>query len=127
MKFNASIIDYIWYVGEKFHQQEHGPGDGTALIAICWYCVFFLPLISLINKLNILFMIRIFISVLLMVIPYIFCRIRYSPERKEMIRLQYKGKRSWGRRLLTIWAVLVTTAAMECIALIKIGFWHVGT
>lgn len=38
-----SIIDHIWYVGEKLHQQEKSPGEGALLVAICWYGSFFFP------------------------------------------------------------------------------------
>ena len=111
-----SIIDYIWYIGEKFHQQEKSPGDGAMLIAICWYGSFFLPLLTLINKLKIS----------LIIAPFIFCRIRYNRSNKELIELQYHNKTNWGKRLLIIWAVLIIVVIVEFTVCVKTGVWHVG-
>ncbi len=38
------IVDYIWYVGEKVHQQWKNPGDGEMLVASSWFCTCFFPL-----------------------------------------------------------------------------------
>ena len=127
LRLNVFLIDYVWYIGERFYRQEKSPGDGNMLIAMCWYCTFFLPLSSIINRLRIPAVIQIAGTVFLLIIPFIFCRIRYNPRRKESIRLRYKNKRNWGRRLLVVWGFLIMIVAMECIVLIKIGLWHIGT
>ncbi|MCX4294413.1 MAG: hypothetical protein OSJ56_10195 [Prevotella sp.] len=121
-----SIIDYIWYIGEKFHQQEKSPGDGAMLIAICWYGSFFLPLLTLINKLKISLITRIVLGVFLIIAPFIFCRIRYNRSNKELIELQYHNKTNWGKRLLIIWAVLIIVVIVEFTVCVKTGVWHVG-
>lgn len=126
MKFRPGMIDYIWYVGERFHQQEKTPGDGTVLIATCWYCSFFLPLLSVVNKFGIPWIIKVFGSVLLIVIPFVFCRIRYDKERKELIGLRYRDKKQWGKCLLAIWGVLIIIAVAEFVVLTKTGFWRIG-
>ena len=127
LKLNMLLIDYVWYIGEQFHRQEKSPGDGNMLIALCWYCIFFLPLLSIINRLRMPSVIQIAITIILLIIPFTFCRIRYNPRRKESIRLRYKDKRNWGRRLLMFWGFLIMIVAIECIVLIKIGLWHIGT
>ena len=126
LKLNVFPIDYVWYIGERFHQQYRRPGDGRILIAMCWYCTFFLPLLSIINELKAQLTIKILLNIILIFIPFIFCRIRYSPKHKEIIRLRYKNKKNWGRRLLIVWSILIIIVAIEFIVLIKIGFWHVG-
>lgn len=128
MKFrlDVSLIDYVWYLGERFHRQNQSPGDGNMLIAMCWYCTFFLPLLSVINKLRIPSVIQILITVILIVIPFVFCRIRYNSGRRESIKLRYENKRNLGRRLLVIWSILIIITVIEFIVLIEIGFWHIG-
>lgn len=126
MKLKLDIIDYIWYTGERFHQEKKSPGDGNLLIAICWYCTFFLPLSSLLNKLRISSIIQILGSIVLIIIPFVFCRIRYKKKKKELIELQYKNKKKWGKRLLTIWSILIIVVIVEFVFLIKTGFWHLG-
>lgn len=43
LRLNVFLIDYVWYIGERFYRQEKSPGDGNMLIAMCWYCTFFFP------------------------------------------------------------------------------------
>ena len=125
LKF-LSIIDYIWYAGERFHQQEKSPGDGTMLVAICWYGSFFLPLLSLIYRLKIPQIVQIILSAVLVVIPFVLCRIRYNNRNRRVIELRYKSKKRWGNRLLAIWAVLITVVIVEFIVSVKTGLWHIG-
>ncbi|WP_337431470.1 hypothetical protein [Bilophila sp.] len=125
-KLNMSLIDYVWYVGERFHQREQSPGDGNMLIAICWYCTFFLPLLSVVNKLKISLVLQLLGSIVLIIVPFVFCHIRYNQKNKYLIGLQYKNKKHWGRRLLIIWSFLLAVIIMEFIVMIKIGFWHIG-
>ena len=94
-----SLIDYVWYVGERFHQREQSPGDGNMLIAICWYCTFFLPLVSVVNKLNISLVLQLLGSIILIVVPFVFCHVRYNQKNKYLIGLQYKNKKHWGTPL----------------------------
>lgn len=125
MKFNLSLIDYIWYTGERFHQREQNPGDGNMLIMISWYCTLFLPLLSIINKLEISLIIQIAVSILLIFVPSLFCRFRYTSRRKEAIKLRYKNKKNWGRRLLIIWGGLIVIVAIEVFLLAKSGAWYI--
>lgn len=118
-----SIIDYIWYTGEKFHQQGKGPGDGNMLIALCWYCSFFLPLLSLINKSKISPIAQISGNIILIIIPFVFCYFRYDKKTKELIKLRYKNKKNWGKRILAIWSILIVIVTVEFIIFIKTGFW----
>lgn len=102
LKLNVFPIDYVWYIGERSHQQYRSPGDGSMLIAMCWYCTFFLPLLSITNELKVQLTIKILLNIILIFIPFIFCRMRYSPKHKEIIRLRYKNKKNLGRRLLIV-------------------------
>ena len=121
-----SIIDYIWYVGEKLHQQEKSPGDGVLLVAICWYGSFFLPLLSLIYRLKTFLIIQIILGITLIIIPFVFCRIRYNKLNRELIESRYKNKKEWGKSLFKVWIVLFIVVLVEFILLIKTGFWHLG-
>lgn len=35
LRLNVFLIDYVWYIGERFYRQEKSPGDGNMLIAMC--------------------------------------------------------------------------------------------
>lgn len=119
-------IDYVWYVGERFRGQENSPGDGNMLVAMCWYCTFFLPLLFLINVSGMPWAVRAAASMVIIFIPFAFCRVRYDAGRREAMELRYGNKRNWGRRLLVIWGVLVVTVVMELAVLVGTGFWHIG-
>ena len=88
--------------------------------------LFFLPLVSVVNKLNISLVLQLLGSIVLIVVPFVFCHIRYNHKNKYLIGLQYKNKKHWGRRLLIIWSFLLAVIIMEFIVMIKIGFWHIG-
>lgn len=121
-----SIIDHLWYVGEKLHQQEKSPGDGALLVAICWYGSFFLPLLSLIYRLKTFLIIQIILGITLIIIPFVFCRVRYNKLNRELIESRYKNKKEWGKSLFKVWTVLIIVVLVEFIVLIKTGFWHLG-
>ena len=125
MKFNLSLIDYVWYTGERFHQQEHNPGDGTMLIMISWFCTLFLPLLSIVYKLKTSPIIQITASIILLLFPFLFCHFRYTPKHKEALNLRYKNKKNWGRRLLIIWGSLIIIVAIEVFLLSQFGVWHI--
>ena len=124
MNFISFIIDYIWYVGEKIHLQEQNPGDGNMMIAITWYCTLFFPLLYITNRLHIYPIIQIIFSIILILFPFIFCRLRYTQEYKKVIFAEYKNTKI-GHRLFMIWGGLIIIVAIETFLFIKLGWWNV--
>lgn len=107
-KYRFCLIDYIWYVAERFSEREHNNLDGGMLLFLCWLFVIVMPLGL---TLGCLWGPAIAITALpLVFLPSLFCRLRYTPERREALREHYRGMRHPGRRLFSI--ILIAIALM---------------
>lgn len=107
-KYRFCLIDYIWYVAERFSEREHNNLDGGMLLFLCWLFVIVMPLGL---TLGCLWEPAIALSSLILVfLPSVFCRLRYTPERREALHEHYRGMKHLDRRLFSI--VLIAIALM---------------
>ncbi len=118
-------IDYIWCVGEVNHKRRTGPGDGETLIMVCWYLDILFPVITFVYRLGLDRMVMTLISLILIVIPFVFCRWRYNQSRREAILQRYRCERP-GRALLWIWGAIVVIAGIEAVLMMCGGLWANG-
>lgn len=118
------IVDYIWYVGEKTHQQWKNPGDGEMLVASSWFCTCFLPWATLLYKISIPFYILLIGFAAIISFPFLFCRLRYGKKTKEALSVKYGKYKNWGKRLFKIWGVLLAVLGLEIFLFVAIGLWH---
>lgn len=125
MKFISSIIDYIWCVGERLRQQGD-PISGTTNIQFFWYFTFLIPLYSIIKRLHIHPIIEIIIAIFLFLFPFIFCRLRYTPEYKEVVYAKHKNKKKWVGRYYILCGIQIMIWVIEAFVFVKIGLWHLG-
>lgn len=117
-------IDYIWFVGESFHRREKSPGDGAALITWCWYLDVAMILSTLFHRLVEGWIFFLLVVPLLLSIPFLFCRFRYTIKRQDEIFTRYSCKKT-GRKLLAIWAAIVGIFCLEVLLMFFSGLWSI--
>lgn len=115
-------IDYIWFVGESFHRREKSPGDGAALLMWCWYLDVVLPLWTVICRLGASWIFDVVSLVMLLSIPFLFCRWRYNRSRSNTILSQFHCKHP-GRKLLLVWIIIISVACIEGSLMMYWGLW----
>lgn len=116
-------IDYIWFVGESYHRQEKSSGDGETLLMWCWYLDAFLVLITLFSHILNDWIFYLFIGLILLAAPFLFCRCRYTKRCQEEIFTRY-SKKKIGRKLLIVYIVIISICCIEVLLLIFSGLWH---
>lgn len=104
----------MWYVAERFSEREHNNLDGGMLLFLCWLFVIVMPLGLTLGR---LWGPAIALSSLILVfLPSVFCRLRYTSARREALHEHYRGIRHPGRRLITI--ILIAIALMIAVFII---------
>ena len=114
-KYHICFIDYMWYVAEKWSESEHNNLDGGMLLFLCWLFVIVMPLGL---TLGCLWGPEIAVSSLILVfLPSVFCKLRYTDGRREALREHYRGMKRPGRRLaiITLVAIALTIAIFTLI------------
>ncbi len=119
-------IDHIWAVGETFHRQEHAPGDGSTLLMACWYLDAFFPLLALGRGWLPGWMFCALALPVLLFFPVLFCRLRYTGQRRKAILARYRPWKT-GRRLLGIWAAILAIGCLEGALMLHCGVWRWGS
>lgn len=121
-KYRICFIDYMWYVAEKWSEREHNNLNGGMSLFLCWLFVIVIPLGLTLGCLG---GPEIAVSSLILVfLPSVFCRLRYTPARREALREHYRGMKHPGRRLLSI--ILIAVALMIAVfaLMFHLGFIH---
>lgn len=121
-EYRFCLIDYMWYVAERFSEREHNNLDGGMLLFLCWLFVIVMPLgltLGCLGGLEIAMS-----SLILVFLPSVFCRLRYTSARCEAIREHYRGMKHPGRRLISI--ILIAIALMIAVfaLMFHLGFIH---
>ena len=112
------VIDYIWYVAERFSEREHNNLNGGMLLFMCWLFVIIMPLgLTLGHFFGPAIAVP---SLILSVLPSVFCKLRYTPARRETLREHYREMKHPGRKLIGI----ILTAIALIIAYIILMFIH---
>lgn len=114
-------MTYIWCVVESFQKQENFSGDGKTFLIWGWYLDVVLPLWSFICRLDASWIFDVVILVMLLTVPFLFCRWRNNQSRWEAILQRFRCERS-GRALLWIWDAIVVIAGIEADG----GLWTNG-
>lgn len=118
-------IDHIWAVGESFHMREHAPGDGSMLLMACWYLDVLFPLLTLGRSWLPGWVFYALALPVLVLFPVLFCRLRYTEQRRKEILARYRPRKT-GWRLLGIWAGILAVCCLEGALLLYGGLWQWG-
>lgn len=60
----------------------------------------------------------------LLAVPFLFCRFRYTAKRQDEIFARHSRKKT-GRRLLAIWAAIVGIFCLEVLLMVLSGLWSI--
>lgn len=105
----------MWYVAERFSEREHNNLNGGMLLFMCWLFVIIMPLAL---TLGYFFRPAIAMSSLILVLlPSVFCKLRYTPARREALQEHYREMKHPDRRLIGIIliAIALTVANLSLI------------
>lgn len=121
--YRFCFIDYIWYVAEK-NRQTGNPTSGDQILFLCWIFAILIPL-GIPLAFHFLPRIAAFAGVLiLLLVPDLFCKFRYTAGRREALREHYKGMKhpvcKQGLILLAAFAL----AAVNIALMFHLGFIH---
>lgn len=119
-----AYIDYIWQVGESYHRQNNSPGDGESLVMWCWYLDAVLPLVTFAVRLDWGWLFNVLSGFVLLVFPFVFCRLRYGRKRQKAIVSGLQVKHP-GRRLLYVWVAIVVIFLIESVLMVCFGLYKI--
>lgn len=121
-KYRFCLTDYMWYVAKRFSEREHNNLDGGMLLFLCWLFVIVIPLGLTLGCLwGPAFAAS---SLILVFLPPVFCRLRYTPARREALRKHNRGMQHPGRRLFSIILIAVALMIAVFVLMFHFGFIH---
>lgn len=107
-KFSPCFIDHIWYVAETWSAREHNNLNGAMLLFLGWLFAILIPGGLLIGY----FFGRqyAFSAIALCFLPSLFCKFRYTAERREALTEHYGKLKHPGRKLakIILWGIALT-------------------
>lgn len=115
MNRRICFLDRMWYMAERFSEREHNNLNGGMLLFMCWIFVIIMPLGLTLGH---FFGPAIAMSSLILgVLPSVFCKLRYTPARREALREHYCEMKHPGRKLIGIIliAIALTVANLSLI------------
>ena len=122
-KYKFFFIDYIWYVAEK--SRENGsPTSGGQMLFLCWIFAVEVPLVMPM-AFHILNRVVAFVAMLiLLLVPELFCKFRYTAGRREALQEHYKGMKHYVLKQLLILLAAFAMAAANTALMFHLGFMH---
>jgi len=99
-KFKPCVIDRIWYVAETWSAREHNNLNGGMLLFLGWLFAIVIP-----GGLLIGYFFRprcAILTIALCFLPSLFCKLRYTAERREALSGHYGKLKHPGRKLAKI-------------------------
>lgn len=119
-KYN--LLDYIWHIGEALRKKDGNPSSGSLTLSFVWWFGILVPLL-------LPAMYRIFgnptaiiCGLALLFLPEIFCRLRYTEQRRKEIMEHYSGMKKLYQRLFVIYGLTILFAATVLIIMFSLGF-----
>lgn len=116
------LFDYIWYIGEALREKDGSPSSGSLTLSYVWWFGILVPLLLPV-------MYRLFgnpaaiiCGLALIFLPEIFCRLRYTMQRRKGIMEHYSGMKGLHKRLFVIYGSTILFAVMVLIIMFSLGF-----
>lgn len=116
------LFDYIWYIGEALREKDGNPSCGSLTLNFVWLFGILVPLLLPV-------MYRLFgnpaaiiCGLALIFLPEIFCRLRYTVQRRKEIMEHYSGLKRLYQRLFVIYGLTILFAATVLIIMFSLGF-----
>ena len=119
-KYN--LFDYIWHIGEALRKKDGNPSSGSLTLSFVWWFGLLVPLL-----LPVMFRLfgnpaAIICGLALIFLPEIFCRLRYTVQRRKEIMEHYSSMKRLYQRLFVIYASTILFAATVLIIMFSLGF-----
>ena len=116
------IFDYIWYVGEALKQKEGSPSSGDTLLLLTWLFAFIIPLITPLMYQIVGNPTAMILGVGLIFLPILFCKLRYTKQRREAIFEHYSSKKNIFTRWFVLIGAIIFLTAMNFMLMYHFGF-----
>lgn len=111
-KYRFCFLDRIWYAAEGWSRREHNNLSGNSLFFFCWLWIVTIPVFIPLALHYLGRLIAIISLPLVCLIPTLFCKLRYTPDRRKAIARHYGKLRHPGSELaLTVLVFLLLTVA----------------
>ena len=123
-KYRIGPIDHIWYVAERFSEREHNNLNGGMLLFQCWLFAILIPVVTPLAFRYLGWAIALAVVIPLCFLPSLFCKLRYTPERREALREHYRGMTRHGKRLIHIILIAATLTLADLALMFNFGFIH---
>ena len=104
-------LDYVWYVGERWSEITHNPKMSWGTIfSMFWFAIvivpFVLPLLLRCLPLSVAYVVALCVFFL----PQLFCRFRYTEQRREALDWKYCNMRNFGNRVAWLFLLCIVLA-----------------
>ena len=93
----------------------------------CWYLDAALPLLTFLHRVAGGWWFYLAAVPVVLLVPFVFCRFRYTAKRQDEIFARFHGYKHMGRRLLAIGAVIAVICCLEAFLMLHFGFWELGS
>lgn len=123
-KYRLYPIDHIWYVAERVSEREHNNLNGGNLLFLCWLFVILIPVFIPMAFRCLGWATTLAAVIPLCFLPSLFCKLRYTPERREALREHYRGMTRHGKRLIHIILIAATLTLADLALMFNFGFIH---
>ena len=123
-KYRICFIDYMWHIGEIWHEREHTNLNGRMLLFFCWLFAILVPFgIPLLFHLF-SWMIAFVVVMILCCLPGLFCQFRYTAGRREALHEHYGKMKHPGRKLAKIILIAIALTVANVVLMFHLGFIH---
>ena len=123
-KYRFCVLDRIWYAAESWSRQVHNNLSGNSLFFFCWLWIVAIPVFIPLARHYFGRLIAIIVLPFVCLIPTLYCKLRYFPDRRKAIARHYGKLRHPGRELaLTVLIFLLLTLASFTL-MFHLGFIH---
>lgn len=116
------IFDYIWYVGEALKWKEGSPSSGDTLLLFTWLFAFLIPLIMPLMYKFLGKPTAMILGLSMIFLPLLYCKLRYTKQRRETIFEHYSGIKNIFTRWLVLFSAIIVIATMNFMLMYHFGF-----
>ena len=106
-----SALDYAWYVAERCGEITNNPKmSGSALFWIFWLWMVMLPFVAPLLRHNLPWPVGLVVALCVFFLPQLFCRFRYTKQRREALDWKYCDMRNFGSRVAWLFLLGIVLA-----------------
>lgn len=123
-KYKFCVLDHIWYVAESWSRREHNNLSGKTLFFFCWLWIVVIPLYIPLSNHYFGLLPTAVLFPLVIFIPSLFCKLRYTPDRQEAIVRHYGKLKHPGRKLALVILIFFLLTVTSFSLMFHFNFMH---